>query len=825
MKFTGAEMDNNVNINYSVNKITQRNLLEQTGVKETVQTDTLPEIYDLGCDPMAMIGQSQIVMSKSTGKVSALNNEQIELKKKELTELIDSLFEKIASKDETIKDGYCVNEMKNVQELLRTNSLNDEKLLDVCITRATVLNLMLNKSSYTMDDIEHHIKCAFVPYDKEDEFEYSAKMWKELLLNLKDAEFKIVANAGFDYSIQFANEKRVKKYFSKLPNVPSCYAGYFQDCFNDYTEIGDKQKRIFEHFINNTPDEEKNSEFYQKLSRIATVRNSLSDDTINTILNRNDVNILESSMGIVRDSRTNDFVLDVCNNPSDDNDFVNKVLKSFCDFACFESSRNIYLDLYDKNQYATKLLLKLNFNSDAAKRCFNDIPQDKLNKILTKLNDILKDKTPSYFNSPIYFDTPNEPNWVFKINNTQYCFDKQTGELTNIRKNDDSNYNLKTKTEISHLTQRDGNSEVRRIIINKENGKEISEETFLKSVIPGEYEIWETSPDGRKSLIGLAEIDKNSGKHIEKTLKAYDGSKTDYAYADDITGNKFLYYKITDNGGNTTYQTKKTRKVLSENHFVTTNNDKSYDVEFKEDKVVVTKLDDKNEKTSEVVEYKIKDFTEAERKEVDEKFQEYLDNHNMNIADDISYEEKIIKCQKDKEYLHSLYDKSKERFVDKKLLPVLKQLSGDEWFSLCKQTDFIANNNSRRVQNNACSMGGAILMSDNFLNEESISALEHEIGHEKFFNLDLINDKELLKIYNEERNNFMENYPTASVMTIDYFLFRNEEHMRGLNETTAETNQLINVPQGCDRIKDRSIILQQFFPRTIAYIANKYDNY
>ena len=83
MKFTGAEMDNNVNINYSVNKITQRNLLEQTGVKETVQTDTLPEIYDLGCDPMAMIGQSQIVMSKSTGKVSALNNEQIELKKKE----------------------------------------------------------------------------------------------------------------------------------------------------------------------------------------------------------------------------------------------------------------------------------------------------------------------------------------------------------------------------------------------------------------------------------------------------------------------------------------------------------------------------------------------------------------------------------------------------------------------------------------------------------------------------------------------------------------------------------------------------------------------
>ena len=127
MKFTSAEVDNNVNINYSVNKITQRNLLEQTAVKETVQTDTLPEINDFGCDPMAMIGQSQIVMSKSTGKVSAINNEQIELKKKELTELIDSLFEKIASKDETIKDGYCVNEMKNVQELLRTNSLNDEK--------------------------------------------------------------------------------------------------------------------------------------------------------------------------------------------------------------------------------------------------------------------------------------------------------------------------------------------------------------------------------------------------------------------------------------------------------------------------------------------------------------------------------------------------------------------------------------------------------------------------------------------------------------------------------------------------------------------------
>ena len=43
--------------------------------------------------------------------------------------------------------------------------------------------------------------------------------------------------------------------------------------------------------------------------------------------------------------------------------------------------------------------------------------------------------------------------------------------------------------------------------------------------------------------------------------------------------------------------------------------------------------------------------------------------------------------------------------------------------------------------------------------------------------------------------------------------------MRAMDETVAETNLLLNIPQSWNVIQDRTVILQQYFPKTIAKIA------
>ena len=104
---------------------------------------------------------------------------------------------------------------------------------------------------------------------------------------------------------------------------------------------------------------------------------------------------------------------------------------------------------------------------------------------------------------------------------------------------------------------------------------------------------------------------------------------------------------------------------------------------------------------------------------------------------------------------------------------------------------------------------------------EGLSILLHEIGHEKFDYLDLENDEELIKIFQEEKNIAEIKLTDLELTQINYFL---QGKNNGLSELGAEANLIINNIQNWKNSYSRTLSLQKNFPRTIAYIQNKYEN-
>ena len=83
-----------------------------------------------------------------------------------------------------------------------------------------------------------------------------------------------------------------------------------------------------------------------------------------------------------------------------------------------------------------------------------------------------------------------------------------------------------------------------------------------------------------------------------------------------------------------------------------------------------------------------------------------------------------------------------------------------------------------------------------------------------------IPDEDLKKIYEYERMLFVANVPGFAVEQAGYFL--KDITSKGILETAAEANLIINAPVKWKNLGTRTIFLQQYFPKTIAYIANKY---
>lgn len=404
--------------------------------------------------------------------------------------------------------------------------------------------------------------------------------------------------------------------------------------------------------------------------------------------------------------------------------------------------------------------------------------------------------------------------------NISLRFDIDTGDLVSVV-NGDFVQNTATGTTTATSVKNNGKyNKIVRHSINRD-GKQ-TDIVKTHSEIAGEYEIKEIE-NGRSNLTGLAELDYKEGKHVEQHLTSLDGTITDFIYADDKTGNKFLYYKITDKDGKELYKNSKSFAVIDENHFKSRDNDNYYDIVFDDKKVTVKKTDKAGTETGEEVVYDIKEFNKEPSEAIDEKMQEIAERmakaQNKNVEDFANEVDNNIDLAKDI-MRQAIIEYAGEHTIDKKLVPMLKGLSGDEWFALKQNgTSFIGG--GYNDNDNACSILNAILMSEQ--HSDRLAIFEHELGHQKYHTNDFENDEEFIKTYEAEKKLFTESFPDADIKDIQYFLRKkdDDDDHRGRNETSAETNLILNSFQCWTKLEDRTILLKTYFPRTLAYIGNK----
>ena len=388
-----------------------------------------------------------------------------------------------------------------------------------------------------------------------------------------------------------------------------------------------------------------------------------------------------------------------------------------------------------------------------------------------------------------------------------YKFNKKTGNLVSVTEGNRT-INAKTGERIydsvaSEKTKIQALESKYRISTVAEGKNKNIQTVYTESAINGQYDIFQTRPDGSTIRIGHAQITPNGAKHIRRTLTSIDGSKTYTAFREDKLGNSYMHSVITDKTGKQISEVKRTFKVISKNHFISTVNDKSYDIAFRDKKVIVTKLDSMGKKTSEKVEYAIADTS-------------------VDVADNIFKEiEAIPDTREAAKQITGIFKKYgiEPKVIDKSCLEMLKRLPGDEWFAMNKSCDFVMPQSN--TSSNAFCGVNSIFMSKELNNNLGVFA--HELGHSKFFALDLEKDKELMKIYNAEKKAYTARFPESRIDSIDYFLSDNNPDKRGLNETCAETNLMTDTIQSWEPLQDRTIFLEQFFPNTIAYIRGKFS--
>ena len=299
------------------------------------------------------------------------------------------------------------------------------------------------------------------------------------------------------------------------------------------------------------------------------------------------------------------------------------------------------------------------------------------------------------------------------------------------------------------------------------NNNLLYEEEIKPSAIPNVFDITRTYSDGRIEKISNATKTKDGNEIIEKNMTSIDGTKTYYRYENDPKGNRILDYVITDKNGKKLLNQSVTFEVIDDNHFVSSRNNKKFDIKIQGDNLIVKDLKTEQTKTIE-----LKRFT---------------------------------------------------RDTQELVLPVLKMLPGDELFKM-KEIDLKALYATEKIDNAAFSpREESIMMKPKYLD---VAILLHEFGHAKDrlmfkeISEQINNDPKLKEIFDEEKKAYREHFGDSELSKIDYFTA--DYHYLGANsihEGIAETNTILNTCPKNEIQSIRSHYWQQYFPRTIAYLA------
>ena len=345
-----------------------------------------------------------------------------------------------------------------------------------------------------------------------------------------------------------------------------------------------------------------------------------------------------------------------------------------------------------------------------------------------------------------------------------------------------------------------------RIKRDKQN-RLIRKETYTKSDVSGVYNIQYEFPDGKIRQISKATVNKKTGHTlIEKDMRSSDMTRTQFRYEDDPKGNRIIDYKITSADGKVLMNQSQSFEVLGENKFRSSRNNRSFLIE--------------------------NDSMHRELRVTDEQAETMakIPLRNGFVVNE-SGDDNILKTLKS----------------EQKIANMLKMIPGDELYNLATTTVQI-----KDIENKMYSYAKPKFYEDGSgykaLAELGVPddpfVFLHELGHAtdrcgkpaniwlnnsgKVFKAEYLgairDDRTFNKLYEEEKRNFLEEFPTSERNHINYFIA--EEVVegspeRGRAETVAETNALLNTYHTIESLGMRTQYLQQHFPKTIAYLSEK----
>ena len=347
----------------------------------------------------------------------------------------------------------------------------------------------------------------------------------------------------------------------------------------------------------------------------------------------------------------------------------------------------------------------------------------------------------------------------------------ESGQVLQVKKSNDFRNNTISKViaEVSPRMPQPVVTEETRVVKDK-NGNVIRKEFYKPSDVAGTPNIKYVYPDGSEKIISSASVDEKTGiTTVKKDMESLDGTRTQYLFEDDPSGNMISDYKITDKDGNVIFNHSMTFEVISENKFISTENDKSYEITIEDDKINI-----KNMQNNEVTSLSF-DKTDGNRE---------------------------------------------------KLMASLKRMPAEELIELNKNAEQLIGIDNT-FQSTYAAKTKTIKSGDNLF------TILHEAGHAKdYANVDvkqketlmnsIYSNPEVNKIFEEEKAAFNEAFPLSQRDHISYFI-KTSEYKDGLQEAIAETNALINTKNTEELFSIRSHYLQQYFPRTIATLATIID--
>ncbi|MBQ2644410.1 hypothetical protein IJG14_02395 [bacterium] len=358
----------------------------------------------------------------------------------------------------------------------------------------------------------------------------------------------------------------------------------------------------------------------------------------------------------------------------------------------------------------------------------------------------------------------------------------------------DYEHNTETETiQRNPLNPRKSSILSKTTIYKDDNGKVIKTEEYTKSpFLKGVFDIVETDANGNKTIVSQTYKREDGTIVLERNLVSLDGTKTTYRYeTDEAESHKRMFCQITDKDGNVLSTIDRTYDKENENETYSTINGNKYKIEKKRYGIAVT------------------DYTKNERIPIENgAFQESSDtrdfiklmDHKSRKFSDENVTEKLFDTLP-ADTLLTLDNNIKE------IIPLEDDLDsaflGVFDFLMCKTDNFVINHELGHSKD-------AIHVKD-----------DDNLLHVKKGNV-IADDKDFRKAYIEEKAEFIKAFPDFEEKYISYFINSPESNPeQGRKETVAESNAINGLqPQEPDVIAMRTIVLQRYFPRSMAILTN-----